>query len=77
MNIEENLIRYCQIDTQSDPSSKAAPSADNVFVLAELLKKQLEEIGMSDVYLSKYGYVYASLPANTDKKLPTVAFYFS
>ena len=74
MNIEENLIRYCQIDTQSDPESKTEPSSENVFALAELLKKQLEEIGMSDVYLSKYGYVYASLPANTDKKLPTVAF---
>ncbi|MGM0408691.1 MAG: peptidase T [Bacteroidota bacterium] len=68
------FLQYVQIDTQSDETSKTYPSTQKQFDLARLLEKQLKELGLDDVELDKYGYVTATLPANTDKKIPVIGF---
>src|SRR5450631_3377124 len=68
----ERFLRYVQIDTQSDPGSKAHPSTEKQKDLGRLLVKELLEIGIGDAFLDEFGYVYASIPANTDKKVPVI-----
>ena len=69
------FLRYVQIDTQSDETSKTFPSTSGQLVLLEMLKHELTELGASDVQMTRHGYVLASIPANTRKaRVPTVAF---
>ena len=75
MKTEEKLIRYCRIDTQSDPANEdATPSSAKQFDLARLLEKELTEMGMQDVSLDEHCYVYAKLPSNLDYETKTVGF---
>ena len=64
-----NFLTYVQIDTQSDPRSKTFPSTEKQKDLSQLLLTQLKDIGL-DAFLDDYGYVYAKIPANTDKGKP-------
>ena len=67
MNIEERFIRYCRIDTQSDPANEqVTPSTEKQFELAKVLKKELEELGLEDVQLDEHCYVYGWLPSTLD-----------
>jgi tripeptide aminopeptidase len=66
------FLRYVQIDTQSDPESKSQPSTAKQLDLGRLLVKELLEMGISDAHLDDYGYVYATVPTNTDKKVPVI-----
>jgi tripeptide aminopeptidase len=69
------FLRYVQIDTQSDETSKTFPSTSGQLVLREMLKQELSELGAADVQMTRHGYVLASIPANTRKaRVPTVAF---
>jgi tripeptide aminopeptidase len=69
------FLRYVQIDTQSDETSKTFPSTSGQLVLLEMLKQELSELGAADVQMTKHGYVVASIPASTRKaRMPTVAF---
>jgi len=69
------FLRYVQIDTQSDETSKTFPSTSGQLVLLEMLKQELIELGAADVQMTRHGYVVASIPANTRKaRVPTVAF---
>src|SRR5438874_10729130 len=69
------FLRYVQIDTQSDETSKTFPSTPGQLVLLEMLKQELSELGAADVQMTRHGYVVASIPANTRKaRVPTVAF---
>jgi tripeptide aminopeptidase len=69
------FLRYVQIDTQSDETSKTFPSTSGQLVLLEMLKQQLIELGAADVQMTRHGYVMASIPANTRKaRVPTLAF---
>ncbi len=69
------FLRYVQIDTQSDETSKTFPSTSGQLVLLEMLKQELSELGAADVQMTRHGYVVASIPANTRKaRVPTVAF---
>src|SRR3954447_2489743 len=70
----ERFIRYVQIDTQSDPNSNTSPSTEKQRNLSRLLKEELEHLGAEDVQLDAFGYVYATIPANTDKKVPVICF---
>ncbi|CAM3288634.1 peptidase T [Paenibacillus lactis] len=70
----ERLIRYAQIDTQSDETSNTCPSTPGQLTLGRLLVDELKEIGMEDVTMDENGYVMATLPANTDKEIPTIGF---
>jgi len=70
----ERFLRYVAIDTMSDENSETCPSTEKQYNLLNLLKKELEEMGMKEVALDENGYVYATLPANTDKKVPVIGF---
>ncbi|MFZ1497639.1 MAG: peptidase T [Saprospiraceae bacterium] len=73
--VAERFMRYVQIDTQSDASSKTQPSTEKQKNLSNLLVKELQEMGIADVHLDEYGYVYATLPSNSDKKnIPVICF---
>ena len=61
----DRFLRYVKIDTQSDENTKTTPSTEKQRVLAELLAKELEEMGAEEVVCDEqYGYVYASVPAS-------------
>jgi tripeptide aminopeptidase len=62
------------IDTQSDPSSPTCPSTEKQKNLGRLLAAELREMGLADAHLDEHGYVYATLPANTDKQVPAICF---
>ncbi|MCS7035164.1 MAG: peptidase T [Saprospiraceae bacterium] len=70
----ERFLRYVQIDTQSDPESKTTPSTEKQKDLGRLLVQELHDMGLTDAELDEYGYVYATIPANTDKKVPVICF---
>lgn len=73
-SVADRFLRYVQIDTQSDPASLTYPSTEKQKDLSALLVKELREMGIADAELDEYGYVYATLPANTDKKSPVICF---
>ena len=70
----ERFIQYVQIDTQSDPQSNQNPSTVKQFNLSELLVKELLEMGISDAHVDEWGYVYATLPSNTEKEVSVICF---
>ncbi|RYU87882.1 peptidase T [Mucilaginibacter terrigena] len=73
--VTDRFLRYVQIDTQSDASSPTTPSTEKQKDLGRLLVTELLEIGIADAHLDQYGYVYATIPANTDKpNVPVICF---
>ena len=70
--VAERFLRYVQIDTQSDPASASQPSTEKQKNLGRLLVEELQKTGLSDAILDEYGYVIATLPANTDKAVPAI-----
>ena len=70
----ERFLRYVKIDTQSDPESKTIPSTEKQKDLGKVLVEELLQMGISDAHLDEFGYVYATIPANTDKKVPVICF---
>ena len=70
----ERFLRYVVIDTQSDPASPTTPSTQKQKDLGRLLVRELRDIGLSDAAMDDNGYVYATLPANTDKTVPVICF---
>ncbi|KHT62761.1 peptidase M20 [Photobacterium gaetbulicola] len=78
MNIVERFINYTRINTTTSRDKGAAgimPSSPGQMELAILLKSELEELGMEDIVLRDTAILTATLPANTNKELPTVAFF--
>ena len=71
MDLIKRFIGYTAVDTQSDENSESVPSTEKQKNLARLLKAELEGMGLEEVFMDDMGYVYATLPANTDKKVPT------
>lgn len=74
MDLVKRFLGYTAVDTQSDENSGTVPSTAKQKNLAALLKNELEQMGLEDVSMDEMGYVYATLPANTDKKVPTIGF---
>lgn len=74
MDLVKRFLGYTTVDTQSDENSGTVPSTAKQKNLAALLKNELEQMGLEDVTMDEMGYVYATLPANTDKKVPTIGF---
>ncbi len=68
------FLNYVKIDTQSDPNSPTCPSTEKQKDLGRVLVNELLELGLSDAHLDEHGYVYATLPATTDKKVPVICF---
>ena len=73
-SVAERLMRYVQIDTQSDPHASTFPSTEKQKDLSRLLVAELQSLGISDAHLDEYGYVYASIPANSPKNVPVICF---
>ena len=73
-DVAERFLRYVAIDTQSDPSSPTCPSTEKQKNLGRLLASELKAIGLADAHLDAHGYVYATIPATTDKKVPVICF---
>lgn len=71
---KERFLRYVTIDTQSDPNSPTTPSTEKQKNLSRLLVEELKAMGIVDAELDEHGYVYATIPANTDKKVPVICF---
>ena len=71
---KERFLHYVTIDTQSDPDSPTQPSTEKQKNLGHVLVNELLEMGIEDAHLDQYGYVYGTIPANTDKKVPVICF---
>ena len=74
MKIEDRFINYTKFDTQSAEDSDTVPSTSKQLIFAKYLKEELEKEGLEDVEMDDMGYIYATLPANTKKKVPTIGF---
>lgn len=72
--LQDRFIRYARIDTQSDEESPDSPSTGKQYELLNLLAEELRAIGASDVRLTDYGVVLASIPATSPAPAPTIAF---
>jgi tripeptide aminopeptidase len=72
--VTERFLRYVVIDTQSDPDSPTCPSTEKQKNLGRLLVAELQAMGVSDAHLDAHGYVYATIPATTDKTVPVICF---
>jgi tripeptide aminopeptidase len=72
--VTERFLRYVVIDTQSDPASPTCPSTEKQKNLGRLLASELQAMGLSDAHLDEHGYVYATIPATTEKRVPVICF---
>ena len=72
--LTNRFLKYVSFDTQSSESSDTTPSTDKQMLFAEFLRDELESIGLKDVELDSNGYLYATLPSNMDRQVPTVGF---
>ncbi|MBB4292282.1 tripeptide aminopeptidase [Rhizobium leguminosarum] len=70
----DRFLRYVVIDTQSDPSSSTQPTTGKQKDLGRVLVEELLTIGLADAHLDEHGYVYATIPANSDKTVPVICF---
>src|SRR3954470_5009111 len=70
----ERFMRYVQVDTQSNPLSQTNPSTEKQKDLSRVLVQELKQIGLTDAEMDEYGYVYATIPSNTNKKVPVICF---
>lgn len=74
MTLVERFLKYVSFDTQSDEETGVTPSTPKQMVFAKYLKEELESLGLEEITLDENGYLFATLPANTDKPLPTIGF---
>ncbi|MBP5376345.1 MAG: peptidase T [Bacteroidaceae bacterium] len=74
MTITDRFLKYVSFDTQSAEDTGKTPSTDKQMLFAEALRQELIDEGLEDVELDALGYLYATLPANTDKSVPTIGF---
>src|SRR5690606_41910829 len=72
--VAENFIKYVQVDTQSDAQSSTVPSTEKQKDLSRILVEELKALGIEDAHLDDLGYVYATIPSNTDKQVPVICF---
>lgn len=72
--VAERFLRYVQVDTQSDPQSNTHPSSNNQKDLSAILASELLAMGLADAHTDEFGYVYATIPANTIKAMPVICF---
>ena len=74
MNVLDRVLGYVKYDTQSDELTNLTPSTPGQMVFAQALEKELKSLGLKDITLDDNGYLMATLPSNTDRKVPTVGF---
>ena len=74
MALVERYLKYVSFDTQSSEETEVTPSTPGQMVFAKYLKEELESLGLEDITLDEHGYLFATLPANIDKPVPTIGF---
>lgn len=74
MALVERFLKYVSFDTQSSEETRITPSTPGQMVFAKYLKSELESLGLEEITLDEHGYLFATLPANTDKEIPTIGF---
>src|SRR5450432_4185824 len=74
LSITDRFFRYVQIDIQSDPSSLTQPSSSKQLDLSRLLLEELKSLGLAEAEMDEYGYVYASIPSNSEKAVPVICY---
>ena len=74
MALVERFLKYVSFDTQSSEETEVTPSTPGQMVFAQYLKEELESLGLEDITLDEHGYLFATLPANIDKPVPTIGF---
>lgn len=73
-NVIERFLSYVKIDTESVEDAECFPSTEKQKVLGNILVEELKAIGIQDAEMDEYGYVYATMPATTERKLPIIGF---
>ena len=73
-SLVSRFFRYVELDTQSDPDSLSQPSTAKQLNLSRLLLDELKNLGLTDTDLDDHGYLYASIPSNTEKSVPVICF---
>ena len=74
MNTLERFLSYAAFDTESNESNACTPSTIGQTIFAKHLAEELKTVGLEDVVVDENSYIMATLPANTDKELPTIGF---
>ena len=74
MTVTERFLDFVKINSQSDPTTGTTPSSHIQYDFAQFLKHKIETMGLEDISLDEKGYLMATLPANTDKEVPTIGF---
>ena len=72
--LKDRFLRYVKFETRSDEKSETIPSTPTQLEFAKILAKELEEIGMENVYVNDACFVNATLPGNIDKEVPVIGF---
>ena len=72
--LKDRFLRYVKFETRSDEKSETIPSTPTQLEFAKILAKELEEIGMENVYVNDACFVNATLPGNVDKDVPVIGF---
>ena len=74
-SVEERFLKYVQIDTTADPNSESFPSSMKQKDLAKVLEEELKDLGIADAEMDEWGYVFGTVPSNSENKnLPTICF---
>ncbi|WP_165027244.1 peptidase T [Dysgonomonas sp. ZJ279] len=74
MTVVDRFLKYVKYDTESSTETGVTPSTPGQLILAREIEKELRQMGLEDISLDEKGYIMATLPANTDKKVPTIGF---
>ena len=73
-SLQNRFIRYAKIDTQSDAASLTYPSTQKQKHLTYVLMQELIEMGIEDIHSDTFGYIYATIPSNSEKQVPVICF---
>lgn len=74
MTLVERFLKYVSFDTQSNDQTRLTPSTPGQMIFAQYLKTELESLGLEEITLDEHGYLFATLPANIEKEVPTIGF---
>ena len=74
MDLISRFLGYVKVNTQSCETTEVTPSTSGQMTFARQLKDELTQLGLQDIYLDEHAYLYATLPANTDKTVPVIGF---
>ena len=74
MTLAERFLKYVSFDTQSNDQTRLTPSTPGQMIFAQYLKTELESLGLEEITLDEHGYLFATLPANIEKEVPTIGF---